>query len=236
MADERSALARIAFMAQDTGLYPTFTARELLTFGRRLNPRWDDRWARDRVARLEIPATVPAGRLSGGQRARLALVLALAKRPRVLLLDEPLASLDPIARHEVMATLMERVAEGGLTVLLSSHIISDLTDTCDWLVAINQGRVQVTGEIDELLRSHRLLTGPRAALDTLPARLPLIAQSVTERQATVLARVGREPLDPPRGTHDPRWESREPCLDELVLGYLRQPGSSALPGPRALAH
>ncbi|MEO3929484.1 ABC transporter ATP-binding protein [Micromonosporaceae bacterium B7E4] len=224
MADEPSMLAQIAFMAQDTGLYPMFTARDLLAFGSRLNPAWDDRWASCRVHALGIPDRVAAARLSGGQRAQLALVLALAKRPRLLLLDEPLASLDPVARHEVMALLMERLADGGLTVLLSSHIITDLVDTCDWLVAINRGRVQISGSIDELIATHKLLTGPRAALDALPSRLPVISRTVTERQAIVLARLTDEPADP-------QWTTREASLEELVLGYLRQPDATALSGP-----
>ncbi|MEE6257959.1 ABC transporter ATP-binding protein [Plantactinospora sonchi] len=118
MADEPAMLAQVAFMAQDTGLYPTFTATDLRTLGRRLNPGWDDGWAGDRLRRLGVPPDVAAARLSGGQRAQLALVLALAKRPRLLLLDEPLANLDPVARHEIMATLMEQVADGGLTVVV----------------------------------------------------------------------------------------------------------------------
>jgi ABC-2 type transport system ATP-binding protein len=225
--DRPATLARIAYMAQDTALYPTFTVADLLTFGRRLNPGWDDPWARDRLAGLRLPTDVPAGRLSGGQQAQAALVLALAKRPRLLLLDEPLASLDPVARHDAMALLMQTVAETGMTVLLSSHIISDLVDTCDWLVTINQGRVQVSGDIDELLDGHKLLTGPREALDTLPPRLPVVARTVNGRQASVLARIGGHSLGPV-------WTVNDVSLDELVLYYLRQPESSALPGPTAV--
>ena len=227
LRDRPSMLARVAYMAQDSALYPTFTVTDLLTFGRRLNPGWDDGFARDRLARLRLPTDVPAGRLSGGQRAQVALVLALAKRPRLLLLDEPLASLDPVARHDVMALLMEAVAEAGMTVLLSSHIISDLVDTCDWLVAINQGRVQVSGDIDDLLATHKLIVGPRDALDTLPARLPVVGQSVNGRQASLLVRLDGQPLGP-------AWTVRDTSLDELVLNYLRQPGSSVLPGPAAV--
>jgi ABC-2 type transport system ATP-binding protein len=224
LSDRPAALAQVAYMAQDTALYPTFTAADLLAFGRRLNPGWDDTWAHDRLAGLRVPTDVTAGRLSGGQRAQVALVLALAKRPRLLLLDEPLASLDPVARHDVMALLMETVAQSGMTVLLSSHIISDLAETCDWLVAVNQGQVQVSGDIDELLEAHKLIVGPREALDTLPARLPVVAQTVNGRQASVLARVGGHTLSP-------AWTVRDASLDELVLNYLRRPESSALPGP-----
>jgi ABC-2 type transport system ATP-binding protein len=224
--DRPSALARVAYMAQDSALYPTFTVTDLLTFGRRLNPGWDGGWAAERLARLRVPTGVPAGRLSGGQRAQVALVLALAKRPRLLLLDEPLASLDPVARHDVMALLMEAVAEAGTTVLLSSHIIADLVDTCDWLVAINQGRVQLSGDIEDLLATHKLVTGPRET--PLPPRLPVISRTVSGRQASLLARLNGHPLDP-------AWTVRDIGLDDLVLGYLRHAEASALPGPTALA-
>jgi ABC-2 type transport system ATP-binding protein len=213
-------------MAQDSALYPTFTVTDLLTFGRRLNPGWDGGWAVERLARLRVPTGVPAGRLSGGQRAQVALVLALAKRPRLLLLDEPLASLDPVARHDVMALLMEAVAEAGTTVLLSSHIIADLVDTCDWLVAINQGRVQLSGDIEHLLATHKLITGPRET--PLPPRLPVVSRTVSGRQASLLARLNGHPFDP-------AWTVRDIGLDELVLGYLRHAEASALPGPTALA-
>ena len=229
VSDRPEALALVSYLAQDTALYPTFTVSDLLAFGRHLNPGWDDGWARARLARLAIPTGVAARNLSGGQRAQAALVLALAKRPRLLLLDEPLASLDPVARHDVMALLMEAVAETGTTVVLSSHIISDLVDTCDWLVAINHGRVQISGDIEELLEAHKLITGPREAVDGLPSRLPIITRTVTGRQATLLARPGSQPLGPV-------WTVRRPSLDELVLGYLRQPDSCALPGPAAVVN
>lgn len=228
VSDRPEALARVGYMSQDTALYPTFTASELLRMGARLNPGWDDDWARERLTRLRLPANVPASNLSGGQRSQIALVLALAKRPRLLLLDEPLASLDPLARNDVMALLMQAVAETGMTVVLSSHIISDLVETCDWLVAINQGRVQVSGNIDELLDSHKLITGPREAVDTLPSRVSIVAQTITGRQASVLLRSGEHPIDP-------GWTVHRPTLDELVLNYLRQPEASVLPGPVAVA-
>lgn len=228
VSDRPEALARVGYMSQDTALYPTFTASELLRMGARLNPGWDDDWARERLTRLRLPANVPASNLSGGQRSQIALVLALAKRPRLLLLDEPLASLDPLARNDVMALLMQAVAETGMTVVLSSHIISDLVETCDWLVAINQGRVQVSGNIDELLDSHKLITGPREAVDTLPPRVSIVAQTITGRQASVLLRSGEHPIDPV-------WTVHRPTLDELVLNYLRQPEASVLPGPVAVA-
>ena len=219
-------LAKVAFLAQDKPLYDTFTVAELLRFGQRLNPTWDQEFARQRLAGLDIPLGRRSGKLSGGQQAQVALTLALAKRPDLLLLDEPLANLDPLARHEVMRDLMAAVADTAMTVVLSSHVVSDLEDTCDWLVVINQGRVQLSGDIEELLRSHRVLSGPVELAAGVTRRLSVVEDSRTDRQATLLARTG-----PQAPTLDPRWDTRPVNLEELVLAYLRQPESSALPRP-----
>jgi ABC-2 type transport system ATP-binding protein len=220
-------LARIAYLAQDSALYPTFTVADLLTFGRRLNPGWDADLARTLVDRFALPRRRRVRALSGGQRSQIALVLALAKRPDLLLLDEPLASLDPLARHDVMALLMETVALHGTTIVLSSHIIADLVETCDWLVAVNRGRVQLTGEIDDLIAGHALVTGPAAGRSLLPDRLPVVSETGTERQIQLLTRSGPE-------TFGPQWTVRPPTLDELVRGYLGAPDATALPGPTAV--
>jgi ABC-2 type transport system ATP-binding protein len=168
-AGTRETLPRVAFLAQDKPLYDGFTVADMLRFGAHTNPRWDAALATQRLASLEIPLRRKVGRLSGGQQAQVALTVALAKRPDLLVLDEPLANLDPLARHEVMRGLMAAVADGGMTVVLSSHVMSDLEDTCDWLVVLNHGRVQVSGDIEELLATHRLLTGP-ASLWMTPGR------------------------------------------------------------------
>ena len=135
--------------------------RDHLELGARLNPRWDAALARSRIDRLGLDPGQKAGRLSGGQRAQLALTLGLAKRPELLLLDEPVASLDPLARREFLQGLMEAVAEHGFSVVLSSHLVADLERVCDHLLVLVDSRVRLTGEVDELLASHRLLTGPR---------------------------------------------------------------------------
>jgi ABC-2 type transport system ATP-binding protein len=223
-AGTRETLSRIAFLAQDKPLYDGFTVADMLRFGARMNPRWDAAVATTRLAQLEIPLDRKVGRLSGGQQAQVALTVALAKRPDLLVLDEPLANLDPLARHEVMRGLMAAVADGGMTVVLSSHVVSDLQDTCDWLVVLNRGRVQVSGDIEDLLATHRLLTGPADLADGLAARLPVVDDSRTDRQATILARTGPTPLDP-------KWTTRGVGLEELVLAYLRRPEAAALPRP-----
>ncbi|MFG6201388.1 ABC transporter ATP-binding protein [Nonomuraea sp. JJY05] len=207
-----------AFVAQDKPLYDSFTVAEMLTFGRRMNTRWDDAAAADRLAGLGIPLERKVSGLSGGQQAQVAVTLALACRPDLLVLDEPLANLDPLARHDVMRSIMAEVAGRELTVLLSSHVVSDLEETCDWLVVLNRGRLQVSGDIEELLDGHLVLTGPDGAS---VAGMRVVSASRTGRQVSMLVS-GAPPLDP-------RWQARRPGLEELVMGYLRSPESAALP-------
>lgn len=216
------ALTRVAFLAQEKPLYRSFRVREMLRFGRDLNPRWDGDLARRRLEELEIPLDRKVGRLSGGQQTQVALTLALAKRPSLLVLDEPLADLDPLARHDVTRHLMAAVAETGLTVLLSSHVVPDLADTCDWLVVLNRGRVQVSGDIDELLAGHHLLVGPADSADAVAAEHQVVTRHTAGRQTSLLVR-GSGPAV------DPRWTGRPVELEELVLTYLRDPDATALP-------
>ncbi|MEU8074908.1 ABC transporter ATP-binding protein [Catellatospora citrea] len=219
---DAQALTRVAFLAQDKPLYRNFRVREMLRFGRCLNPRWNGDLARQRLDELEIPLDRKVGRLSGGQQTQVALTLALAKRPSLLVLDEPLADLDPLARHDVTRHLMAAVAETGLTVLFSSHVVPDLKDTCDWLVVLNRGRLQVSGDIDELLASHHLLVGPADEADAVAARRQVVTRHTAGRQTSLLVR-GAEPAV------DPRWTARPVELEELVLTYLRDPAATALP-------
>ncbi|MFF4417675.1 ABC transporter ATP-binding protein [Streptosporangium sp. NPDC001559] len=209
-----------AFVAQDKPLYDGFTVADMLTFGRRTNAHWDQAAATARLAGLGIPLERKVSGLSGGQRAQVAVTMALAGRPDLLILDEPLANLDPLARHDVMRSIMAEVADRELTVLLSSHVVSDLEETCDWLIVLNGGRLQVSGDIEELLQEHLVLTGPREATT---AGVRVVSESRTGRQAGMLV---RGPLPP-----DPRWRARHPGLEELVMGYLRSPESAALPRP-----
>jgi len=214
-------LPRLGFVAQDHPLYKDFTVADLLTMGRKLNPRWDDTLAKARMQKLGIPLKRPAGKLSGGQQAQVGLVLALAKRPDLLLLDEPLASLDPLARREFLRTLMDAEAESGLTVLLSSHIIGDLERVCDYLIILSASYVQLAGDIQEIQRTHKRLVGPRQEVDAIASVHTVIETSQTERQTTLLVRTNG-PL------FDPSWEVQEVSLEDIVLAYLSQQATKRL--------
>ncbi|NUT46842.1 MAG: ABC transporter ATP-binding protein, partial [Saccharothrix sp.] len=209
-------LAKVGYVAQNTPVYPHLTVAEHLRLGARLNPGWDERLAAERIARIGLDPALPAGRLSGGHRAQLALTLGIAKRPELLLLDEPVASLDPLARREFLQDLMEAVAEHGLSVILSSHLIADLERVCDHLVVLVDAKVRVVGEVDDLLATHRRLTGPRRDVTTLPGDQEVVSVRHTDRQTTVLVRTGAPVLDP-------AWEVGELGLEDLVLAYLGNP-------------
>jgi len=208
----REVLERVGFVAQDTPLYPTFTVADTLTLGRRLNRNWDDVAARERLAALDIPLGRRVANLSGGQRAQVSLALALAKRPQLLLLDEPVASLDPLARREFLQSLMDAVAESGVTVVLSSHLIADLERTCDFLVLLRQAEVRLADDIETILARHRLLIGPRRH-GTGSGIARIVRESHTDKQSTLVVEV-----DGPIA--DPAWSVNEIDLEELVLAYL----------------
>jgi ABC-2 type transport system ATP-binding protein len=208
-------LAKVGFVAQDTPTYAGLTIDEHLRLGARLNPRWDDTVARSRIRRLGLDPGQKAGKLSGGQRAQLALTLGLAKRPELLVLDEPVASLDPLARREFLQVLMEAVAEHEVNVLLSSHVVSDLERVCDYLVVLVESEVQVEGETDALLASHHRLTGPRRDESRLTADQQLVWGSHTERQSTLVVRSSAPILDP-------AWTVTGLGLEDLVLAYLER--------------
>ena len=206
-------LAKVGFVAQDVPTYAGLTVEDHLRLGARLNPGWDDALARRRIQRLGLDLSQRAGKLSGGQRAQLALTLGVAKRPELLLLDEPVASLDPLARREFLQDLMESVAEHELTVVLSSHLVSDLERVCDHLIVLVASRVRLAGEIDTLLATHRRLTGARRDPASLPADQHVVAASHTDRQTTFLVRT-ETPI------HDPAWTVSELSMEDLVLAYM----------------
>jgi ABC-2 type transport system ATP-binding protein len=208
-------LARLGFLAQDAPVYAALSVADHLKLGARLNPGWDEALARTRIDQLDLDLGQKAGTLSGGQRAQLALTLALGKRPGLLILDEPVASLDPLARREFLQDLMEAVAEQDLSVVLSSHLIGDLERVCDYLIVLVGSRVRVAGPVEELLATHHLLTGPRRDPATLPDGQQVISASHTDVQSTLLVRTSSPILDP-------AWTVSEVGLEDMVLAYMRQ--------------
>jgi ABC-2 type transport system ATP-binding protein len=216
-------LARVGYVAQDAPIYAGLSVADHLRLGAHLNPHWDADLAAGRVRQLGLVLTQKAGTLSGGQRAQLALTLAIAKRPELLILDEPIASLDPLARREFLQVLMETTAENEVSVIMSSHLVADLERISEYLVVLVDSRVQVAGEIDELLASHQLLTGARRDPGTLPEGQHVITARHTDRQSTILVRCD-EPIV------DPSWSVGQIDLEDLVLAYMGQARTSRLPG------
>jgi ABC-2 type transport system ATP-binding protein len=206
-------LARVGYVAQDTPVYARMRVADHLRLGSWLNHAWDNELAQRRIRQLGLDPRQRAGSLSGGQRAQLALTLALAKQPELLLLDEPVASLDPLARREFLRSLMEAVAEHGTSVVLSSHLVTDLERVCDYLIVLVASQLRVAGEVSSLLASHRRLSGPRRDPSTLPAGQDVIEQSHTDKQSTLLVRTG-EPV------RDPAWTVTPVSLEELVIAYM----------------
>ena len=216
-------LGRVGFVAQNTPVYARMRVADHLRLGAWLNPGWDEKLAQQRIGELDLDPRQRAGTLSGGQRAQLALTLALAKRPELLLLDEPVAALDPLARREFLRGLMEAVAAHGTSVVMSSHLVADLERVCDYLVVLVASRVRVAGEVSALLATHCRLSGPRRDPDTLPAGLQVIEESHTDKQSVLLVRTG-EPV------HDPAWTVLPVSLEDLVLAYMNP--SNEIPARR----
>jgi len=220
--DGPAQLARVGYLAQDAPLYAGLPVADHLRLGAHLNPGWDAKLARSRVEGLGLDPKQKAGTLSGGQRAQLALTLAVAKRPELLILDEPVAGLDPLARREFLQDLMEAVAERQVSVVLSSHLISDLERACDYVIVLVDSRLRLAGPVDELLATHHLLSGPRRDPGSLPDALEVISASHTDVQTTLLVRTSGP-------VFDPAWTVSEVGLEDLVLAYMKQ---AAGPAPR----
>ncbi|MFJ6753639.1 ABC transporter ATP-binding protein [Streptomyces sp. NPDC091273] len=216
-------LARVGFVAQDTPTYAGLSIADHLKLGARLNPGWDAQLAQDRIRQLGLDPAQKAGKLSGGQRAQVALTLAVAKRPELLILDEPVAALDPLARREFLQSLMEVVAEHGTTVVLSSHLVSDLERVCDHLISLVASRVQLAGDVEDLLATHFRLTTARREAATLPEGMQVVRETHTERQSTFIVRSDK-------AVHDPSWVLEPLNLEDLVITYMSR--SAAAPGPR----
>ena len=214
-AESPRQLGRIGFVAQDTPTYARLSIAKHLLMGAWLNPNWDAKFANQRIDDLGLDRRQRASSLSGGQRAQLALTLALAKRPELLLLDEPVASLDPLARREFLQTLMEVVEERNVTVVLSSHLVADLERVCDYLIVLAASNVQLAGDVESLLESHWRISGPRRNARGLPSDQHVIEESQTDKQSTFLIRT-TQPI------RDPAWKIAAVTVDDLVLAYMRQ--------------
>jgi ABC-2 type transport system ATP-binding protein len=221
-AADAAQLARIGFVAQDTPVYAGLTVADHLQLGRRLNPGWDDALAEGRVAQVGLDPAQKAGRLSGGQRAQLALTIAAAKRPELLIFDEPVASLDPLARRAFLQSLMEFVAELEVGVILSSHLLSDLERVCDHLIVLTAARVQLAGDVDDLLAAHYRLVAARGDLDLLPPGVEVIQAEHTDRQSTLIV---HDTLGAVSGVP---VEAERIGLEDMVLAYLTRAAQGAV--------
>jgi ABC-2 type transport system ATP-binding protein len=222
-AHHTATLARVGYVAQDHPLYRDFSVADMFRLGRAMNPRWDQGLAAARVDTLGIPLSRKVRQLSGGQRAQVSLTMALAKRTPLLVLDEPVSSLDPVARLEFMREVMVAAVGTGLTVIMSSHVVCELERFCDWLVVLAHGHVQLAGPADDLIAAHWLLTVPRATPDAeLPGRV--IHRSDSDRHSAVLVRI-----DPVRLVVEAcaGWQAEPVGFEQLVMAYLQR--SSAVP-------
>ena len=214
-------LAKVGYVAQDTPLYAGLTVADHLKLGAHLNPGWDMAVAAERIERLRLDPRQKAGKMSGGQRAQLALTMAIAKNPELLIMDVPIASLDPLARSDFLRSLADFTAARQVSVVLSSHLLGDLERICDYLIVLVGSRVQVAGEVSDLLASHRMLTGVRADPAIMPPGSTVISASRDGRPRMVLARVAG-PVD------ETAWPGGPITLEDLVLAYM----SRATDAPR----
>jgi ABC-2 type transport system ATP-binding protein len=234
-ANSAEALARVGYVAQDHPLYRDFTVADMFHLGRAMNPSWDQGVATARIDALGIPLKRKIKGLSGGQQAQVSLAMALAKRAPLLALDEPVSSLDPIARLDFMREVMASAADTGVTVLIASHVVSELERLCDWLIVLTAGRVRLAGPVDDLLAAHRLVTVPRATRD---GELPglLIHRDDSDRHSTVLVRTdpAQAAAQPAAGQH-PEWKADPVGFEQLVLAYLQRPAGATTDDPAQAA-
>jgi ABC-2 type transport system ATP-binding protein len=227
-AQHEDFLSNIGYLAQEIPLYKSLNTNDHIMMGKNLNKLFDEAFIRKRLEDLQIPLNRPVGKLSGGQRAQVALALALAKKPKLLLLDEPVAALDPLARHDFLSSLAQAVADGGLTVVMSSHLLADLERVSDHVIVLASGKTQLCEDIETVLKQHKILVGPRANSKKLPESIVVIHETNAARQATLLVRAkGRPKL--PAG-----WQAHEPNIEEIILAYMGQAHSTGSGEPKDL--
>lgn len=225
-AANASHLARVGFVAQSTPVYSSFTVAEHLKLGAKTNPAWDPALAELRIRQVGLNAAQKAGQLSGGQRAQLALTIAAAKRPELLIFDEPAAALDPLARKGFLRNLMEFVRELGASAVLSSHLLGDIEQVCDYLIVLCDSRVQVAGDTRDLLSGHARLVAPRGEFDRLPAGVEVISMEHGGEHSSAVVRTDASPASLP-------YPVEPVSLEELVLGYMTR--AATVPATRAEA-
>jgi ABC-2 type transport system ATP-binding protein len=219
-------LRKVGFVAQETPVYAGLSVADHLKMGKHMNARWDAELAADRIRELKLDLRRKAGRLSGGQRAQLALTMALARRPELLILDEPVASLDPLARREFLERLAEATDGTQISVVMSSHLVSDLERICDYLVVLVASRIQLAGPVTELVAGHHLVSGPSVEPGALPGGAEIISAARSLGRTTALIRAAAAP-------QHPAWAVTRPNLEDVVLAYMSRAGTGAADGPRA---
>jgi ABC-2 type transport system ATP-binding protein len=217
-------LRKVGFVAQDTPVYAGLSVADHLKLGQHLNARWDGDLAASRISELKLDPRRKAGRMSGGQRAQLALTMALARRPELLILDEPVASLDPLARMEFLEGLAQATAGRQMSVVMSSHLVSDLERICDYLVVLVAARIQIAGPVTDVLGRHHLVSGPSVDRSGLPAEAEIIAAVRNLGQTTVLVRAASAP-------QHQAWTVTRPSLEDVVLAYMSRAGQGTAEGP-----
>jgi ABC-2 type transport system ATP-binding protein len=215
-AQHEDFLSDIGYLAQEIPLYKSMSAADHIEMGRHLNKRWDEKFIKTHLNELGIPLDRPVGKLSGGQRAQVALALALAKKPKLLLLDEPVAALDPLARHDFLSSLTRAVADGGLTVVMSSHLLADLERVSDHVIVLAAGQTQLCDNIEAVLNEHMLLVGAREHGKNLGEGIHAIHETHTARQSTLLVRLDKGVKVPAH------WQQHEPNIEEIILAYMGQ--------------
>ena len=216
-AGSTDALDNVAFVAQDAPLYKYLRVSEMISVAKNLNRYFDTQLTQRRLQQLGVGLDQRVGKLSGGQQSQLALALALGRHPLLLVLDEPLARLDPVARRGFMGVVMAEVANEGLSVVLSSHVIAELERVADYLVVVNRGRIQAASDIDVLVHSHCLATGPTEEETVISQNFPVVASVVRGRQARLLVQASN------LGLLGRNWECTSVSLEEIILAYLENP-------------